>query len=95
MTATTERKVAGANSRAGHEVVRHTRKELAEMLNRSLSEEQALRTDERLTRIVRIISEQYDGNLNAFVESFRYRAEVNRKTQAASDHDSGAVWRHA
>jgi hypothetical protein len=66
-----------------------------EMLDRSLKEEQALRTDERLTRIVRMISEQYDGNVKAFVESIRYRAEVNRKTQAASDHGGEAVWRHA
>lgn len=65
------------------------------MLDRSLKEEQALRTDERLTRIVRMIFEQYDGNVKAFVESIRYRAEVNRKTQAAADHGGEAVWRHA
>lgn len=65
------------------------------MLDRSLKEEQAFRTDERLTRIVRIIFEDYDGNVKAFVESIRYRAEVNRKTQAPSDHGDEAVWRHA
>ena len=66
------------------------------MLDRSLKqEEQALRTDERLSRIVRIIVEQYDGNVKAFVESIRYREEVNRKTQAASDHGDEAVRRHA
>lgn len=65
------------------------------MLDRSPKEEQAFRTDERLTRIVRMIFEDYDGNVKAFVESIRYRAEVNRKTQAASDHGDEAVWRHA
>jgi len=95
VTATMERNVAGANSRAGHGVVRHTRKELMEMLDRTLKEEQGFRTDERLTRIVRIVFEQYDGNVKAFVESFRYRAEVNRKTQAASDRGGQAVRRNA
>ena len=67
------------------------------MLDRGLKEEeQALRTDERLTRIVRIIFEQYDGNVKAFVESIRHRAEEeDRKTQAASDHSGEEVWRHA
>lgn len=42
-----------------------------------------------------MIFEQYDGNVKAFVESLRHRAEVNRKTHAASDHGGEAVWRHA
>jgi hypothetical protein len=64
------------------------------MLDRSLKEEQTLRMDVRLTRVVRIIVEQYDGDVEAFVESIRYKVEVNRKAQAASDHDEEAVWRH-
>ena len=63
------------------------------MLDRSLKEEQALRVDERLTRVVRIIVEQYDGDVKAFVESIRYRVEVNRKAQVASDHGDEAAWR--
>ena len=43
------------------------------MLDKSLKEEQALWVDERLTRVVRIIVEQYDGDVKAFVESNRYR----------------------
>ena len=39
------------------------------MLDKSLKEEQAPRVDERLARVVRIIFEQYDGNVKAFVES--------------------------
>ena len=64
------------------------------MLDKGLREEQVLRVDERLTRVVRIIVEQYDGDVKAFVESIRYRLEVNRKAQAASDHGAEAVWRH-
>jgi hypothetical protein len=64
------------------------------MLDRSPKEEQTLRMDVRLTRVVRIIVEQYDGDVEAFVESIRYKVEVNRKAQAASDHDEEAVWRH-
>jgi hypothetical protein len=65
-----------------------------EMLDRSLKEEQILRMDARLTKVVRIIVEQYDGDVEAFVESIRYKVEVNRKAQAGSDHDEEAVWRH-
>ena len=72
-------------------LLRHTPKG---MLDRSLKEEQVLRMDERLTRVVRIIVEQYDGDVKAFVESIRYRVEVNRKAQAALDHGDEAVWRH-
>ena len=49
------------------------------MLDKSLEEEQAPGVDERLARVVRIIVEQYDGDVKAFVESIRYRIEVNRK----------------
>ena len=44
-----------------------------------------MRVDERLVRVIRIIVEQYDGDVKAFVESTRYRVEVNRKAQSASD----------
>ena len=47
------------------------------MLDKSLEEEPAPRVDERLARIVQIIVEQYDGNVNTFVESNRYRIEAN------------------
>jgi hypothetical protein len=64
------------------------------MLDRSLKEEQVFRVDERLTRVVRIIVEQYDGDVRAFVESIRYTGEVNRKAQAASDHGDETTWQH-
>jgi hypothetical protein len=72
-----------------------TRKGLIEMLDKSLKEEQALRVDERLTRVVRIIVEQYDGDVMAFVESLRYRVEVNRKAEAASDYGDEAALQQA
>ena len=50
-----------------------TRKGLTEMLDKNLEEEQALGVDERLARVARIIVEQYDGDVKAFVESIRYR----------------------
>jgi hypothetical protein len=50
--------------------------------------------DERLTRVVRIIVEQYDGDVEAFVESIRYRAEVDSKARASSNHGDEAAWRH-
>ena len=56
-----------------------TRKRLIEMLDKRLEEEQASGVDERLARVVRIIVEQYDGDVKAFVESNRYRIEANRK----------------
>jgi len=43
------------------------------MLDKSLEEERAPGVDERLARVVRIIVEQYDGDVKAFVESIRYR----------------------
>ena len=41
------------------------RKRLMEMLDKSLEEEQAPSVDERLARVVRIIFEQYDGDVKA------------------------------
>jgi hypothetical protein len=54
--------------------------------DKNLEEEQAPRVDERLARVARIIVEQYDGDVKAFVESIRYRIEINRKAEAASGH---------
>ena len=70
-----------------------TRKTLIEMLDKSLEEERAPEVDERLARVVRIIVEQYDGDVKAFVESNRYRIEANRKVEAASDHGDEAPLR--
>lgn len=71
----------------------HHRKGLIEMLDKNLEEEQALGVDERLARVARIIVEQYDGDVKAFVESMRYRIEVNRKAEAASDDGDEAAFR--
>ena len=49
------------------------RKGLIEMLDKGLEEEQVPSVDERLASVVRIIVEQYDGDVKAFVESNRYR----------------------
>ena len=68
-----------------------TGKRLIEMLDKSLEEERTLGVDERLARVVRIIVEQYDGDVKAFVDSIRYRTEVNRKAEAASDHGDEAA----
>ena len=70
-----------------------TGKGLIEMLDKRLEQEQAPRVDERLARVVRIIVEQYDGDVKAFVESMRYRIEVNRKAEAASDDGDEAAFR--
>jgi hypothetical protein len=70
-----------------------TGKGLIEMLDKRLEQEQAPRVDERLARVVRIIVEQYDGDVKAFVDSIRYRTEVNRKAEAASDHGDEAPLR--
>src|SRR4030095_16291826 len=70
-----------------------TRKGLTEMVDKNLEEEQALGVDERLARVARIVVEQYDGDVKAFVESMRYRIEVNRKAEAASDDDDEAAFR--
>jgi len=64
------------------------------MLDRSLKEERVLRVDERLTRVVQIIVEQYDGDVKAFVESIRHGVEVNPKVQAAPDQGDKTAWRH-
>jgi hypothetical protein len=69
------------------------RKGLVEMLDKSLEDEQGTRVDERLARVVQIVVEQYDGDVKAFVESIRYRIEVNRKAKAASDHGDEATLR--
>jgi hypothetical protein len=61
------------------------------MLDKNLEDKKAPRVDERLARVVRIIVEQYDGDVKAFVESNRYKIEVNRKAEAASDHDEAAL----
>ena len=61
------------------------------MLDKSLEEEQARRVDERLARVVRIIVEQYDGDVKAFVESNRSRIEVNRKCEASTHGDEAAL----
>ena len=63
------------------------------MLDKSLEEERAPGVDERLARVVRIIVEQYDGDVKAFVESNRYKIEVNRKAEAASDDSAEAALR--
>jgi len=63
------------------------------MLDKSLEQEQAQSVDERLARVVRIIVEQYDGDVKAFVESNRYRIEANRKAEAASEHGDEAALR--
>lgn len=71
-----------------------TRKGLIEMLDKRLEQEQAPRVDERLARVVRIIVEQYDGDVKAFVDSIRYGTEMNRKAEAAaSDHGDEAPLR--
>jgi hypothetical protein len=63
------------------------------MLDKSLEEEQAPSVDERLARVVRIIVEQYDGDVKAFVESNRYRIEANRKAETALDRGDEAPLR--
>ena len=63
------------------------------MLDKNLEDKQALSVDERLASVVRIIVEQYDGDVKAFVESNRYKIEVNRKAGAASGHGDEAALR--
>jgi hypothetical protein len=70
-----------------------TGKGLIKMLDKRLEQEQAPRVDERLARVVRIIVEQYDGDVKAFVDSIRYRTDVNRKAEVASDHGDEAPLR--
>ena len=61
------------------------------MRDKSLEEERTPGVDERLARVVRIIVEQYDGDVKAFVDSTRYRIEVNRKAEAASHNGDEAA----
>jgi hypothetical protein len=62
------------------------------MLDKSLElEEQAPGVDERLARVVRMIVEQYDGDVKAFVDSIRYRIEMNQKAEAASNQGDEAA----
>jgi hypothetical protein len=49
------------------------RKGLVEILDKGLEEEEVPSVDERLASVARIIVEQYDGDVKAFVESNRYR----------------------
>jgi hypothetical protein len=63
------------------------------MLDPSFDEQQIATVDERLARVVRVIVEQYDGDVKAFVESIRYRIEANRKVETASDHGDEAPLR--
>jgi len=63
------------------------------MLDKSLEEKQHPSVDERLASVVRIIVEQYDGDVKAFVESNRYRIEANRKAEAASVNGDEAALR--
>ncbi|HMF45885.1 MAG TPA: hypothetical protein VKE29_04365, partial [Candidatus Udaeobacter sp.] len=70
-----------------------TRKGLIGMLDKRLEQEQASSVDDRLARVVRIIVEKYDGDVKAFVDSNRYRIEVNRKAEAASDQGDEATLR--
>jgi hypothetical protein len=64
------------------------------MLNKVLEAEQAMMVDERLAMVARIIVEQYDGDVEAFVESIRYRVEVDRKAATASDDGDEAAMEH-
>jgi len=64
------------------------------MLTKHFEEKQALRVDERMVTVVRIIVEQYHGDVKAFIESTRYRVKVNRKAQSASDRPDEAVLQH-
>ena len=63
------------------------------MLHQILEEERAPEVDESMARVVRIIVEQYDGDVKAFVESNRYKIELNQKAEAASDHGDEAALR--
>ena len=63
------------------------------MLDKRLEQEEAPSVDERLARVVRIIVEQYDGDVKAFVDSIRYKIEANRRTEAASYHGDKAALR--
>jgi hypothetical protein len=64
------------------------------MFNKNLEEEHAVDVDERLATVVRIIVEQYHGDVEAFIESIRYRVEVNRRTHFEADHGDDAAVHH-
>lgn len=53
------------------------------MIAKCLQEEQVPGVDERLVRVVRIIVEQYDGDVRAFVESTRHRVRDVRGSEGA------------
>jgi hypothetical protein len=57
------------------------------MLTKSLEEKHALRVDKRLATVVRIIVEQYHGDVKAFIEATRYRVKVNRKAQSSLNNE--------
>lgn len=63
------------------------------MLDKGLEQEKAPGVDERLAKVARIIVEQYDGDVKAFVDSIRYRTEMNRKAEATSYHGDEAPLR--
>src|SRR5437773_12581160 len=48
-----------------------TRKGLIEMPDKNVEEEQAPRADERLARVAGLILEEYDGDVQALVDSIR------------------------
>ena len=64
------------------------------MLDKTPEENQALRVDERLAKAVQIISEQFGGDVKAFVQSIRCKeVQANRKLPGASDHTDRATFR--
>jgi hypothetical protein len=63
----------------------------SEMLVKAFKEEQVQCIDERLVRVVRIIVEQYDGDVRAFVESIRCQVEVSDETKTGNQRE--AAWR--
>ena len=56
-------------------------------------QERAPTVDDRLARVVRIIVEQYDGDVKAFVDSIRNKIEMNRKAEAVPDRGDEAPLR--
>jgi hypothetical protein len=64
------------------------------MVAKSLEEKEVVRVDKRLVTVVRIIVEQYHGDVKAFVESIRYKIEVDRKAGAATDQGDEATLEH-
>lgn len=53
------------------------------MIEKCLKEEQVPSVDERLVRVVRIIVEQHNGDVRAFIESIRRRLDVIRGAEGA------------